>query len=65
MQPRENDILELEIVRKAWWERRDAEEALDLLNRHARGGRGIEYKLLSGLNKYGSANYLAALDNVI
>lgn len=64
MKPRDNDIPEMQIVRKNWWEKRDADEALNLMFRNSRGGRGIEYKLLTGFSRNGANNYVSALDNV-
>lgn len=64
MKPRENDIPEMQIVRENWWQKRDADDALHLMYRNVRGGRGIEYKLLTGFTRSGGNNYVAALDNV-
>lgn len=64
MKPRDNDIPDMQIVRENWWEKRDASEALDLMYRNSRAGRGIEYKLLNGLSRSGANNYGNALDNV-
>lgn len=54
----------MKIVRENWWEKRDANEALKLMYRNSRGGRGIEYKLLTGLARTEAKNYVTALDNV-
>lgn len=64
MKPRDNDIPDMQIVRENWWQKRDADEALKLMYRNSRGGRGIEFKLLTGLARNGATNYVNALDNV-
>lgn len=64
MKPRDNEIAEMQTVRENWWQKRDADEALKLMYRNSRGGRGIEFKLLTGFVRNGANNYLAALDNV-
>lgn len=51
-------------VREHWWENRQAKEALALLQRHDRGGRSIESKLLTGLSKHGANDYVNSLENV-
>lgn len=51
-------------VREHWWENRQAKEALALLQRHDRGGRSIESKLLSGLAKNGPNDYVNSLESV-
>lgn len=55
---------EMKAVRENWWSKRDASEALKLLQRHDRGGRSIEYKLLAGFAKNGPADYVNSLENV-
>lgn len=64
MKPRDNDIPDMQIVRENWWQKRDADEALNLMYRNSRGGRGIEFKLLSGFSRSGATNFSAAFDNV-
>lgn len=51
-------------VRENWWKNRNAQEALDLLQRHDRGGRSIEHKLLTGFVKNGPNDYKNSLENV-
>lgn len=51
-------------VRELWWKNRNAKEALELLKGHDRGGRSIEYKLLSGFAKNGPNDYVNSLENV-
>lgn len=64
MKPRTNDIPEMQVVRENWWQNRDADEALKLMRRQSRGGRGIEFKLLTGLSRHGANNFVNALDCV-
>lgn len=64
LKPRDNDTPEMQRVREHWWEHRQAKEALALLQRHDRGGRSIESKLLTGLSKYGPNDYVNSLENV-
>lgn len=65
LKPRDNDVPELQAVRQNWWEKRDAKEALELLQRHDRGGNSIEHKLLAGFAKNGPNDYVNSLENVI
>lgn len=51
-------------MRDTWWKNRNAKEALELLKRHDRSGRSIEYKLLSGFAKNGPNDFLNSLENV-
>lgn len=51
-------------VREHWWKNRQAKEALALLQRHDRGGRSIESKLLAGLTKNGPNDYVNSLEQV-
>lgn len=55
---------EMNAVRELWFEKRDAQAALDLLKRHDRGGRSIEYKLLAGFVKNNKNDYVNSLENV-
>lgn len=64
LKPRDNDVPEMQRVREQWWENRQAKEALTLLQRHDRGGRSIESKLLMGLIKNGPNDYVNSLENV-
>lgn len=64
LKPRENDFPEMQTAREHWWINRDADEALNLMQRHDRGGRSIEYKLLAGLAKNGRNDYVNSLENV-
>lgn len=64
MKPRENDIPEMQVMREYWWEKRDAQEALNMMHRQSRGGRGIEFNLLTGFVRNGPSNYASAFDNV-
>lgn len=64
LKPRENDFPEMKTAREHWWTNRDADEALQLMQRHDRGGRSIEYKLLAGLAKNGPNDYVNSLENV-
>lgn len=65
LKPRENDVREMQEVREHWWANRDANKALEILQRSDRGGRSIEYKLLSGFVKNGPNDYVNSLENVI
>lgn len=64
LKPRDNDVPELQLARESWWEKRNAQEALELLKRHDRSGRSIEYKLLAGFVKNGPNDYVNSLENV-
>lgn len=64
LKPRENDFPEMQSVREHWWKNRNADEALKILQRHDRGGRSIEHKLLSGFAKNGPNDYINSLENV-
>lgn len=64
LKPRDNDVPEMQTVRELWWTSRDAKQALELLQRHDRGNRSIESKLLAGLAKNGPNDYVNSLENV-
>lgn len=64
MKPRDNDIPGMNAARELWMEKHDAQAALDLLKRHDRGGRSIEYKLLLGFVKNNKNDYVNSLENV-
>lgn len=64
LKPRDNDTPDMQRVREHWWENRQAKEALALLQRHDRGGRSIESKLLAGLTKNGPNDYVNSLEQV-
>lgn len=54
----------MQAAREHWWTNRDANEALKLIQRHDRGGRSIESKLLAGLAKNGPKDFINSLENV-
>lgn len=54
----------MKAARESWWNDRNAEKALKILQRHDRGGRSIESKLLSGFAKHGPNDYVNSLQNV-
>lgn len=64
LKPRDNDAPEMQSAREHWWKNRQAKEALALLQRHDRGGRSIESKLLAGLIKNGPNDFVNSLENV-
>lgn len=65
LKPRDNEAPELQAVREHWWANRNAKEALNLLDRHDRGGNSIEHKLLVGFARNGPNDYVNSLENVI
>ncbi|XP_031640468.1 pseudouridylate synthase 7 homolog [Contarinia nasturtii] len=64
LKPRANDVPDMHAVRQLWWKKRNAKEALELLKRHDRSGRSIEYKLLSGFVKNGPNDYVNSLESI-
>lgn len=64
MKPRDNDVPGMNAARELWMEKQNAQAALDLLKRHDRGGRSIEYKLLAGFVKNNKNDYVNSLENV-
>lgn len=64
MKPRENDGHDMGAARESWMQNRDAAKALQLLRNYDKRGFSIEHKLLSGLVKCGSNDYVNALQMV-
>lgn len=61
LKPREGDWQLVETMRKTWWEKRDGQEARDLLPKFC---SFVEAKLLDGFIKTTNTDYMGALNNL-